>query len=114
MSLGGQTITVVTFSRSGAVDNLGIQPEIPVEVEVEGVHFRPLSATETAEISEIDIETQVWKLTADPVAAVLNADTTAYIRYNGDTFTVVGGAQPFTDLEGEIDHVTILVQKQVG
>lgn len=110
--LGGQVVTFVTFTLGDDVDNLGIKSEVPTEVAVSGCHFRPLSASETAQISEIDIATQTWKCTAPPVAAALSADAAGYLKYGGDTYTIVGGAQPFTDLEGRLVKVTILAQRQ--
>ena len=113
MTFGGQTVTFVTFTLDGTADNLGVKHESATEVAVAGCRFRPLSAAETAE-TEFDVATEVWKCTAPPAAAVLAADSTGYLRCDGDTYAIVGGPQPFTDLYGVPFKVTILAQKHAG
>lgn len=113
MKMGGQTVTVVTFTLGGTADNLGIKAEQFTETDVPDCHFRPLSAAETAQ-TEFDVATEVWKLTAEPVPAVLAADATGYLKYEGQTFSITGGVQPFTDENGQLFKVTILAQKQTG
>ena len=110
MSFGGQTVTFVTFTLDGVADNLGIKAEQSTEVEVTGCRFRPLTAAETAD-TEFDVATEIWKCTAPPTSTVLAADSTGYLRCDGDTYAIVGGPQLFPDMNGQPFKVTILAQK---
>lgn len=113
MSLGGQTVTFVSFTQGATPDSLGIKTETAVEVAVAGCVFEPLRADETPQ-TEVDIATQVWRCTAPPVAAALNADATGLLKYNGETFQIVGGARPVSDFSGAVTQVVVLAQRQVG
>lgn len=113
MIFGGETVSFVTFTLSAQPDELGIKAEEPAEVAVTGCRFRPLSATETTQ-TEFDVATEVWKLTAPPVPAALTADATGYLKYGSETYQIIGGARPFSDLSGRPFKVTILAQKQTG
>lgn len=110
---GAQTVTFVSFTSPTDTDSLGIRPETPVEVAVSGCRFRPLRADETPQ-TDVDVSTQVWKCTAPPSAAVLGADSTGVLKYGGDTYQIIGGAQPYTDFSGQVFKVTVLAHKQTG
>ncbi|MGV0785113.1 hypothetical protein [Mycolicibacterium sp. XJ775] len=112
MSFGNQTVKIVTVTETGAPGYLGKKAEARTEVEVAGCHFRPASVTETPD-AETDVATEVWKLTAPPVAAVLNAKSTDELIYAGETFQIDGPIMPKYDL-GALHHVTVMCKKQVG
>ena len=113
MSFGGQTVTVVTFEIDDHPDNLGVNKETPVETPVGGCRFRPLTFSETAQ-TEFDVSTQIWKCTAPPVSAILAADSTGYLRVDGNTYSIVAGPELFTDMEGAPFKVTLLATKHDG
>lgn len=113
MTLGAQTVTFVSFTEGATPDSLGIKPETAVEVEVAGCVFEPLRVDETPQ-TEVDISTQVWRCTAPPVAAAVNADGTGLLKYGGITYQIVGGARPCRDFAGALSHVVVLAQRQVG
>lgn len=113
MSFGGQTVTVVTFTLDDDEDNYGVKRETEVETDVVGCRFRPLTFTETAQ-TEFDVSTQVWKCTAPPVEAILAADSTGYLRVDGDTYSIIAGPQLFTDMSGAAFKVTLLATKHDG
>lgn len=112
MSFGSQTVTFVAYSDTGTPGYLGKKAEVRTEVEVAGCHFRPASVTETPD-GESNVATEVWKLTAPPVAAVLNAKSTGELVYAGETFQIDGPVMPKFDL-GALHHVTVMCKKQAG
>ena len=83
-----------------------------VEVEVPGCLFRSLRADETPQ-TEVDINTQVWRCTAPATAATLAADPRGYLKYDGDVYQIIGGAQKQFDFSGR-PHVVVDAQKQLG
>lgn len=73
--------------------------------------FRPLSAREKAGLVD-NIATEVWKCTAPPAAAALEMNAISELKFNAETYQVTGGAQREYDLDGVLDHVSVLCQKQ--
>lgn len=109
MSFGGQSVTFVTVSR-GAAGYLGLAAESRTTTAVTDCHFRPFNSSETPE-GATDVATEVWKLTAPPVSAALNATPGDEITYGGATFQIVGPVQPKYD-NGDVHHVTIMAKRQ--
>lgn len=110
MSFGGQAVAFVTVSR-GAAGYLGLAAESRTSDTVFGCHFRPFSSTETPE-GATDVATEVWKCTAPPVSAALNASPGDELSYDGFTFQIVGAVQPKYGLDGAVHHVTIMAKRQ--
>jgi hypothetical protein len=110
---GNTTVGFVTITTSGEPDEFGVRPETETIVEVAGCRHRPLSASEASEVG-VEISTQVWKTTAPPSAAAIAAESTGRLTVDGDTFQIIGGAQPFTDMDSRPFKVTILSKKQEG
>lgn len=111
--LAGQTVVFGSFTESGTADGLGMLTETSVETEVPGCLFRTLRADETPQ-TEVDIGTQIWQCTAPATTVTLAADATGYLKYGGEIFQIIGGAQRFADFEGRTTHVVVLAQKQTG
>ncbi len=111
MSLAGDTVIFGSFTEGDTADSLGMTTEVAHETEITGCRFRPLSATETAQ-TEFDIASEVWKCTAPPVPAALAADVNGYLKFGGEVYQIIAGAQPFTDLDGSSFKVTVLARKQ--
>lgn len=107
---GNQTVTFVAVTN-GTEDRNNIATPVEVETALGGCMFRPLSAAEKAGL--MDIATEVWKCTAPPSEPALSTNVNALLRYQGKTYTVTAGAQHEYDLDGFLDHVTILCQKTV-
>lgn len=110
---GNQTVGFVTQTQTGTPGSLGEMPTDPTTVDVPGCRHRPLSVAETPDVL-IDIATQVWKTTAPPVDAVVNAKANGQLTVDGKTYQIVGGPQVFPDAEGNAFKVTLLSQVQVG
>jgi hypothetical protein len=84
---------------------------------VPNVRFRPLTASEIVALTDVSIE--MWKLTAPPVAAVLNISPTGQVEYTGPetngvvaVFEIDGGIEPFTDASGQLFKVTVMCKRQ--
>jgi hypothetical protein len=108
--LAGQTVTFVTFTIGATRGELGMKVETPVETSVEGCRFRPMHAEEI-QASGFDAGMQMWRCTAPYDGVTSTIDDNGYLMYGGATFAVIGGAQPFTDMDGAPFKVTILAQK---
>lgn len=111
-SFGGQAVTFVTVSHTGDPGYLGIKATSRSDNTVFGCHFRPVSATETAENSAYDVATTVWKLTAPPEAGVLAAASTGELTYDDMHFQITGPIMPKYNLDGTVHHVTIMAKRQ--
>lgn len=106
---GGQTVTFVTITY-GAPDRNGIPKETRTNVDVPGCRFRPLRTDEKVGLT--DIASEVWKCTAPPVEAVLEASTVSELEYAGETYQLMGEVQPFNDMGSTVHKVTVLARKQ--
>ncbi|SDD58906.1 hypothetical protein SAMN04488581_2607 [Mycolicibacterium neoaurum] len=118
---GGQTVGFVS-TIDGAPDRNNMPVQTHTVDLVSGVHFRPLRLSEKVGLA--DVATELWKLTAPPNPAVLAAEASGQIVYDGtdspafdednpsNVFQIVGGVQPFTDLRGQVVKVTVLCQRQ--
>lgn len=112
-SFGGQTVTFVNVGQTGARGYLGLKAQSRSDTAVTGCHFRPASTSERD--SQTDVATEIWKCTAPPVAAALNAKPGDEVKCGGLTFQVEGFVQPKYDLDGnEPHHVTIMCKRQLG
>lgn len=112
MSFGGQSVGFVTVTR-GTLGYMGLARETRTTTTVSGCRFRPLVSSETPE-SETDVAAEVWKCTAPPETAVLNARPDGEVVVNGVTYRIVGQVQPKYDMDGTVHHVTITCKRWVG
>jgi hypothetical protein len=111
---GNQTVIFVTTTPGTVVGSLGEKTPGTIQVSVTGCRHRPLRDDETPEYLT-DIATQVWKTTAPPVPAAINAAPDGQLIVNGITYKIVAGAQPFPDPQGVgIFKVTILSYIRYG
>ena len=109
MAFGGQVVTFVT-NTLGAEGRF--EREVtPTSTDVPGCRFRPLGTSEI--VAETDLATEVWKCTAPPVAAALNATATSQLVYGGKTYNVTG-VEPFTDMAGRPFKVTVIAERYIG
>jgi len=111
-SFGGQAVTFITVTRSNTPGYLGIGATSRSDNTVFGCHFRPVSASETAENSAYDVATEIWKLTAPPEAGVLATASTGELTYDDMTFQITGPVMPKYNLDGTVHHVTIMAKRQ--
>lgn len=111
MSFGDQTVIFVTIT-DGPKDRLGIPSKVRTEVPVAGCMFRPLSAAETVTLT--DITTELWQLTVEPGAVVLNANAIGEVKYLGNTYQIVVGPRPYTDFSSAPFVVTMICKRQVA
>lgn len=110
MTFGGQSITVVTVTRSNTPGYLGIAAESRSETVVSGCRFRPFTSVESAD-GATDTTTQVWKCTAPSSATVLNVVAGDEILCDGVRYQVDGEVMPKYDMAGAVEHVTIMCKR---
>ena len=110
MTFGGQSITVVTVTRSNTPGYLGIAAESRSETVVSGCRFRPVSSVESSD-GLTDTTTQVWKCTAPPTSPVLNVVSGDEVLCDGVRYQVDGEVMPKYDMAGAVEHVTIMCKR---
>jgi hypothetical protein len=111
MLLGSQTVVLRSFVNGNARSRLNQAGPIPTDVEVSGCLMRPFRSTEVTDLT--DRSTQLWRCTAPPVDAALNATAAGELDYAGNTYQITG-VEPFPDRYGVINHVRITCQRQVS
>lgn len=109
MILGSQTVVLREFSVGTTKDRLNQAQPVPNNTTVTGCLMRPFRPTEVVTLT--DIATNVWRCTAPPVPAALNATAAGELDYDGDTYQIIA-VEPFPDFEGVISHVRITCQRQ--
>lgn len=112
MSFGDQAVKIVTVAETGSPGYLGVKSKSRTEIEVTDCHFRPVGVSETPD-AETNVATEVWKLTAPPVAAVLAAKPNGELIYDGKTFKIDGPVMPKYDF-GALHHVTVMCKRALG
>lgn len=125
MTFGGQTVAFVTVSQTGQPGYLGLEDESRSATPLSGCRFRQLSAAEQPEGAS-NVASEVWKCTAPPAAAALAVRSTGELIYDGtnnpqlpdepDTtvFYIDGPIAPKYDMDGTVEHVTILAKRWAG
>lgn len=113
LEFGKQTVTFVSVTDTGVPGYLGVKTQTRTETPVTGCRFRPFNVTETAD-SETDIATGIWKCTAPPVAAAVNATPGDEVKVDGVTYQIDGPVQPKRDPYGVLHHVTVMCKRQAG
>ncbi|ART69119.1 hypothetical protein BTO20_11475 [Mycobacterium dioxanotrophicus] len=127
-SFGGQTVAFVAVTQTGSPGWGGLKPTVRTATPLGGCHFRPASSSETPD-TQIDVTTEVWKLTAPPEAAALAVKANGELVYDGSdhpelldlesdagkaaTFQIDGPIMPKYD-GAEVHHVTIFCKRQAG
>ena len=110
---GGQTAIVVAKAFNNTTRDRYNRPlEVLAEFEVPGCRFRPMDYQELIDLG--DVTTQKWRLTAPPVAAILDASAIDEIKVDGVSYQVVGGIKPFPDMNGSLYKVTIICERRDG
>jgi len=110
MTFGGQSVTVVTVTRSNTPGYLGIAAESRSETVVSGCRFRAVSSKEVTD-GAVDTTSEVWKCTAPPSSTVLNVVAGDEILHDGVRFQVDGPILPKYDMDGDVEHVTIMCKR---
>lgn len=123
MSFGGETVYIVSVGEDLSNRDVFKNPaKVRAETAVRGCRFRPLNSKErndmtTAKEKKDSLGERVadpWKLTAPPVPAVMNAKNTDELKFNGNTFQLIGVPRVFTDFSGRPYKVTIVVERYLG
>ncbi len=126
---GEQVVAFVAVTQSGTPGWGGLKQKSHTVTRFPGVHFRPFSSDETP-VTQTDITTEVWKLTAGPEVLALAVKGNYELLYDGTDhpealdpeadaskeflFQIAGQTMPKYDLDGSVDHVTIFCKRQVG
>lgn len=120
MSFGTATVVFISRQQTGPSDSLGEVPIVDVPTSAPGCRHRPLKPTEKVELN-LDIATEYWRSTlplfeyAAPLLAIAKAaKNTDVIEVDGQEYQIIGGVQPFDDLEGMPFKMTIISQKQIS
>lgn len=128
-SFGDQAVAFVAVSQSGSPGWGGLKQKTRTATRLAGCHFRPVSSDETP-VTQTDVTTETWKLTAPPDAAALAAKGNGELVYDGSqhpesldleadstrqyVFQIDGQRMPKYDLDGSVHHVTVYLKRQVG
>ena len=111
MTLGGDTITVVSRTRTGTDPN-GLAIRTETETTITGCSFQ------AGQVTECDGRTNVITHLARvfmPITPVTTAITpTSAIKFGGLTWEVRGPVTVPTDLDGHQHHVLAIVEWQAG
>jgi hypothetical protein len=126
---GAQVVAFVAVSEAGQPGWGGLKQKARTVTRCADVRFRPLSSTETP-VTQTDVTTEIWKLTAPPVAAALAVASNGELVYDGTdhpesldpgadstrpfVFQIDGKPMPRYDFDGSLHHVTIFAKRQVG
>ncbi|APE14143.1 hypothetical protein BOH72_01775 [Mycobacterium sp. WY10] len=110
---GGQTVTFVAYEDTGTPGALGTYTQAETTTEVTGCRHRPLPFSETPE-GDIDVATQMWKTTAPPDPAVLDAKPNGVLRVDGVEYQIIGGPGVFPDPAGQPIKVTLISKRMSG
>lgn len=124
MDFGDQTVGFVAVTL-GDPDANGVRPESRVQVNVSGCRFRPLRSDGMPNAEKGGVLTKGWKCTAPPDPAVLAADYTGELVYDGtddpqrgdndkNVWDVDGGALPFADESVDAFKVTVFAENIRG
>lgn len=126
---GGQTVAFVAVSQTGSPGWGGLREKVRVATPLSGCRFRSHTSDETP-VTQTDVATEIWKLTAPPDAAALVVAANGELLYDGSdhpelldpdsdagkaaTFQIDGPIQPKRDMDGSVHHVTIWCKRQAG
>lgn len=129
MSFGGQTVAFVAVVSTGEPGWGGLREKTRTATPLSGCRFRSHTSAETP-VTQTDVSTEVWKLTAPPAEAALAVKASGELLYDGTdhpealdpesdagkaaTFQIDGPIQPKFDMDGTVQHVTIWCKRQVG
>ncbi len=122
MAFGGQTVTLLSYTQSSQDSAFGVGSMTLTRTDIYGCQHQPLlaqaggsagpaRAEQQPEIG-VSVATSWWQSTCPPDPALLAAKPSDAIEVDGEVYQIIGGVQPFVDLSGHIDHVTILSEKQ--
>jgi hypothetical protein len=111
MLLGSQAVILRSLTNGDTRNRLNQPNLVPTEVTVTGCLMRPFRSTEVTTLT--DVSTQVWRCTAPPVNATLNATAADELDYGTDTYQITG-VEAFPDRYGVINHVRITCQLQAS
>ncbi len=113
MNFGGQTVTIVTVTEDPTQRDRYNKPlKVRTEHPVKGCRFRPLDFSEQIELGDLTL--QKYRLTAPPVAAIVNADAIDEVKVDGITYQIIGGMRVFPDMNGTLFKVTVLCERRVS
>ena len=121
-SLGSQTVTIVHAAPSGSPDALGDYPMTLTRTAVAGCVHEPISArggggsgpalAEQATEAGVTVATDWFLTTAPPHPALLAATSADTLEVDGQVFQIIGGIKRFTNFAGQLEHVSILSERQ--
>lgn len=107
---GAQSVLIRTFTAGGR-DRLNAEIKVTVDTPVAYCAMQPLATSEF--ISDVDVETELWRCIAPATVATLGIDTNAQVVYQNRIYEVIG-VKPYTDFMGTLDHVTLDLKRQQG
>lgn len=114
MRLGNDVVTVVTVTENPAVRDRYNQPTlVRTETVIPGCRFRPVPSREVSD-GNGTTASDPHRLTAPPVAALVNASSRDEIVHDGTVYRILGLVRVHTDFSGRVSHLTVSVERQLG
>lgn len=116
--LGDQTVNFVTVTE-GPKDHLGIPTKIRNPTPVPNCLFQPFASRERSGVQErtelTEIVREQFRCTAPASVPITHTMTgNDELEYLGVTYQVVGGSRLNRDLDGNIDHVLVICEREVA
>lgn len=109
--LGNQSVTVRIRTGTGARDGFGLKQESTVEQSVNGVSFMSL---ESSELDVNRIAEERWILLAPAGSAVAAVKSTDEIIHGDDTYRMDGEVQRRYDIDGNVNHLSVVCRRWAG
>jgi hypothetical protein len=116
--LGGQTVTILSYTTTGTRDASGMAQSSEVATDVKWCLHRPVPETAVRELKRqygdvgVVVGVLSWRTTCPVTPETLTIKPSDRLVIDGYTYTVMGGALPNSDLGGKMTHVTVISERQ--
>ena len=108
---------VVTFIRREVVgeDRYGNDVRVDHETDIPGCSFQPMWGQE--DVGNLDQVIDRWRLFMPALAVIdqlIDPEAVDRIRVAGLLYEINGKPQPWTDLDGNLDHIMVFCKRVEG
>ena len=116
--LGGQTVTLLSYTTTGVRDASGMAQNTEVATPVKWCRHRPVPETAVRELKRqygdvgVVVGVLSWRtfLPITPETMLINPADRLVV--DGLTYVVMGGALPVADMGGKPNHVIVISERQ--